>query len=403
MAEAFTFALLGGIIFLGFLASKFFQKTKVSEVLILMLVGFLLGPMLKIVDSGQLISFVPLFSGLALVILLFGSGINLNFHKVLYELAPASLFTFLAFIASTIAIGATAHLLIGWPLLVGIMFGAVVSGTSSEVVFTLMRSVKAREEIKTMLELESVLTDALTIVVALTIAQLISTNSIDLANATNAIAGGFSIAAVVGLVAGAVWVNLLKGFKGQFDYMLTIAAALMLYAGVEFTGGNGGIAVLVFGIILGNAKQLIQMVTQKKNGEIELPQQFKNFQNEISFFTRTFFFVYFGLILSIEALTLNLLLATIAIVAVALIARWLVTKALGYANKPEGILITTMIPHGLAAAVMASVAATHGINAPGFTETAMLVIIASNIVSTIGVFKSERDNALRKPSIVKMR
>ncbi len=53
MSEAFTFALLGGIIFTGFLASKFFEKTKISEVLILMLAGFLLGPGLFISENRK--------------------------------------------------------------------------------------------------------------------------------------------------------------------------------------------------------------------------------------------------------------------------------------------------------------------------------------------------------------
>lgn len=401
MAEAFTFALLGGIIFLGFLGTRFFERTKVSELLILMLAGFLLGPVLNVVDQNTLVQFVPLFAGLALIILLFDGGLNLNFRKVFYEFAPASAFTLLVFILSVIGIGVATHFLVGWDWLVSFMFAAVVSGTSSPIVFTLVASVRAREETKTMLQLESALTDALTIVVAIAFAQVIVSNSIDVSSAFNAVAGGFSIAVVIGLIAGALWVNFLKGFTGKFDYMLTIATALILYSAVEFVGGNGGIAVLMFGIVLGNASHLIQLITQKKEEKALLPSEFRDFQDEISFFVRTFFFVYMGVLISLQALNFQTIGAGIAATIVALIARAIVVKLLRYNNKPDSTLITTMMPRGLAAAVMSSLPAAYGISAPGFTELVMLVIVGSNIVSTFGVFKSEQKNN-GKPVVVQV-
>ncbi len=406
MADPTTFALVGAVIFLGFLGTKFFEKTKISEVLILMLVGFLLGPIFNVVNSKLLVEFVPFFAGVALIILLFDGGLNLNFHKVLYEFAPASIFTLFVFALSTLLIGIAAHFLMGWDWLIAFMFGAVVGGTSSPIVITLLTSLRAHEEVKTMLQLESTLTDALTIVTAIAIVQIIVTNSFDLSTSLNAIAGGFSIAAVIGLIVGAVWINFLRNFKGQFDYMLTIAVAFILYGAVEFTRGNGGIAVLVFGVVLGNAKQLVQMVTQKIDEKMQLHADFRDFQQEISFFVRTFFFVYIGLILTVEALSIGTLFAGFVITIIALVARKLITNFLRYNRKPESTLITTMMPRGLAAAVLASLPATYGIRAPGFTELAMLVIIGSNIVSTIGVFKSEASTAYtsaRKPEVVSVK
>ncbi len=401
MTDAFSFGLIGALIFVGFFASIFFQRTKISEVLILIVVGFIIGPLLKVVDPATITPFAPFFSGIALIILLFGGGLNLNFHKVLYEFAPASIFTLVAFVLSTLGIGLATYFVTGWHWLVSLMFGAVVSGTSSEVVMNLVTKTRAREEVKTMLQLESALTDALTIVTAIAIAQVISTNSFDLASSVNAIAGGFSIAAVVGLIAGAVWMNFLKGFKGKFDYMLTLAAAFILYAGVEFTKGNGGIAVLVFGIVLGNAKQLAQMVTAKIDEKVQLPLEFKDFQNEISFFVKTFFFISMGLLLTLQSLTLQAIVIGAVLTLVALVTRRIAVQVLGYGKKPETTLITTMMPKGLAAAVMSSIPATYGIQAPGFTELALLIIIGSNVVTTLGVFKSEREYT-NKPVVLKI-
>ncbi len=402
MFTSTVFILLGAIIFIGFLGTKFFEKTRVSELLILMILGFLIGPVFNIVDQSTLVQFVPLFAGLALIILLFDGGLNLNFQKVFYELAPASIFTILVFALSVLGVGAVMHFLVGWDWLISFMFAAVVGGTSSPIVFSLVASVKAREEVKTMLQLESALTDALTIVAAIAFAQIIVSNSFDAGSAIGAVAGGFSIAFVIGLIVGAVWVNFLKGFTGKFDYMLTLAAALVLYGAVEFIKGNGGIAVLTFGIVLGNAKQLVRMVTKKVDDKVELPVEFKSFQNEISFFVRTFFFVYIGVLISLQLLTLQTIAIGIGATIVALAARFIIVKILSYDKKPESGLITTMMPRGLAAAVMSSLPAAYGIAAPGFTELVMLVIIGSNVISSFGVFKASEQIISAKPTVVKV-
>ncbi len=404
---AISFVLLGAIIFIGFLGSILFNRTKISELLILVLLGVLIGPVFKLVDHVLLAGFIPFFAALALLILLFDGGLNINFYKVLYELPKATIFTVFTFITSVLAIGLISKFALGWSLELGILLGAVIGGTSSAIVMTLLDKVKANEEIKTMLKLESAITDALCIVVAITMAQIITAGSFSLSNSINSIAGGFSIAAIIGIIAAVFWTKFLAKFKGKFDYMLTLAAAFIVYGIVEFAQGNGGIAVLLFGVVLGNARKLHELFTKTDAPHLEVTDSIKSFQSEISFFVRTFFFVYIGLILKLEAISLFLLIIGTTLTLIALLARRFTVKVLGYEKTSEKTLIYTMMPRGLAAAVLASVPTTYGINAPGFTELVMIVIIVSNIITTLGVFKSEniqptpQKQAIKKPKIIK--
>lgn len=393
---AVSFLLIGATIFIGFLGSLFFERTKISELLILVALGVLIGPILGLVDQALFASLIPFFAALALLILLFDGGLNLNFYKVAYELPRAFIFTLLVFVVSVIAIGAFTSLVTGWKFELGLLFGAVVGGTSSAIVISLVSKMRASEEVKTLLKLESALTDALCIVTAITLAEIAVASSFNLSNSVNSLAGSFSIAALIGIVAGLIWIKFLEHFKGKFDYMLTLAAAFVVYGGVEFARGNGGIAVLLFGIVIGNVRQLIELFTKKEAPHLEITNGIKSFQSEVSFFVRTFFFVYIGLILNLTAFTLTLVTIGIGVTVLALLARRLATKLLGYDKVSEKTLIYTMMPRGLAAAVLASIPTTFGIPALGFTELVMIVIIISNIFTTIGVLKSENiDNALQ--------
>lgn len=386
---AVSFLLIGATIFIGFLGSMFFERTKISELLMLVALGALIGPILGLVDQALFTSLIPFFAALALLILLFDGGLNLNFYKVAYELPKAFVFTLLTFILTVIAIGLVISWAMGWRLELGLLLGVVVGGSSSEIVMSLVNKVRAREEVKTMLKLESALTDALCIVAAIALAEIIVASTFNLSNSVNSLAGGFSIAAIIGIVIGLIWIKFLEHFKGKFDYMLTLAAAFVVYGGVEFARGNGGIAVLLFGIVIGNARQLIELFTKQDAPHLEVTNGIKSFQSEVSFFVRTFFFVYIGLILNLSAFTWMLIGIGTGITIVALLARRLATKLLGYDKVSEKTLIYTMMPRGLAAAVLASIPATFGIPAPGFTELVMIVIIISNVFTTIGVLKNE--------------
>ncbi|PIY34976.1 MAG: peptidase, partial [Candidatus Aenigmarchaeota archaeon CG_4_10_14_3_um_filter_37_21] len=167
------FTLLGFIIVLGFLSNFFFKTTGIPDIILLLFLGLLLGPILNFVDPFIFEDFSQAFSALALMILLFESGLNLKLYKVFKESPRAILLAVVGIILTMSITFLFARFLLGWDLLPGLLLGAIVGGSSSSIVAPLMRKVNASNNIATLLTLESTFTDALTVIIAIGVIQLL--------------------------------------------------------------------------------------------------------------------------------------------------------------------------------------------------------------------------------------
>jgi len=168
-----TFILAGIIIVLGFIGSYLFNRRSIPDNLLLITFGIILGPLLKIIEPSGFSNIAPLFSSLALLIILFDGGLNLNLYKVLDESPKALLLGFLNVVISMAITTAFTGIVLGWDLLHGLLLGTIVGGTSSSIVLSFTQRLKAPERVSTLLSLESVFTDAIVIVVSITILDLL--------------------------------------------------------------------------------------------------------------------------------------------------------------------------------------------------------------------------------------
>ncbi|MDD5317425.1 MAG: cation:proton antiporter [Candidatus ainarchaeum sp.] len=382
------FLLIGLVLFAGFVAQIVFAKTKVSQVLILVALGFALGPIFGVVDASEgslLAGLTPFVATLALIILLFDGGISLNVFEVLRVLPRATAFTVLVFCASVACTAVLAIAFFGWGLLEGVLLGAVIGGTSSAIVLAFVEKSRASADSKSLLALESTLTDSLCIITAFVVLQLIQSNvPVEATAVLNLLAGSFSIALTGAALAALAWLVALRRMNsnGFPAYMLTLATVFLLYSLVEAAKGSGGVAVFTFGLILGNAKRVEEAL--KVPSDYALAPQIASVQGEVTFFTRTFFFVFLGAILDLSGITQNLAAFSLAIVVLFFALRWLGCAVMLPGSK-DCRFIASMLPRGLAAAVLASIPATEGLSLPGFREIALLVIILTNIIATAGV------------------
>lgn len=385
------FLVIGLILASGFVANVIFERTRISQVLILIALGFLLGPVFGIADASKgsvLANITPFVGTLALVILLFDGGITLNVFELIRALPKATAFTLVTFVLSVATTAALAALFFNWNALYGILLGAALGGTSSAIVIAMVEKAKASRETKSLLVLESTITDALCIITAVVVIQIIKAKvPMDFSSVLNLLAGAFSIALLAGALAAVAWLTVLKKLsRREFPYMLTLAVVFLVYGLVETAKGNGGIAVFAFGLVLGNAKraaEFLNIVT-----DVSLDIEIEHIQEEVTFFTRTFFFVFLGVILAPAGLTLVILAFSIALLALFLFMRWVGQKIV-LSQSPDSKLLVTMLPRGLAAAVLAGLPSSEGIAIPGFVEIALLSIIFTNIAATVGVFTTE--------------
>ena len=94
------------IILIGFLANYFFNKTGLPDMLILIFLGALFGPVLGAFDPTAVKSFAPYIAALALAYILFDGGMGLNIKRVLYNSPKAVLLAVLGFVFSVLGVGA---------------------------------------------------------------------------------------------------------------------------------------------------------------------------------------------------------------------------------------------------------------------------------------------------------
>ncbi|MBN2202663.1 MAG: cation:proton antiporter [Candidatus Aenigmarchaeota archaeon] len=387
MSVVLTFALASLILVLGFIGNYLFKKTSIPDILILVALGIVLGPLFGIIDPDVLLPISELFSALALLIILFDAGLNLDIKKVLKDSPKATVLTLLSFFVSVIFVSAFTYFVLRWDVLNGLLLGAVLGGISSSVVIPLISRLKISDKVSTVLSLESAFTDALVIVFGLTILQLlVSPLSNGIYGVGNQIAAAFSIAVVIGLVAGVLWLKVLKLLKKEiYDDILTLAIVLLLYSVTEMLGGNGAIFALTFGLVLGNGIRILRVIGIKER--IEASKVMKKFHSQMSFFIRTFFFVFIGLIFAVN--TTQPVIYGLVITLILFVGRYVAVTLVSYKDKAlenNKLTMSIVLGRGLAAAVLAEVIRSSNIiGASLISDTIIVVIISSVIISTLGV------------------
>src|ERR1041385_2443006 len=123
------FGLLGGLLVLAFVANRLAQRTRVPDAVVLILTGMLLGPVLGLVDASRFESLTRGFGTLALILILFEGGLELDVRETLRHLGGGFVLSWSAYIITTglVAWVAKKSLLISWQeaLLVGAVLGCV--------------------------------------------------------------------------------------------------------------------------------------------------------------------------------------------------------------------------------------------------------------------------------------
>ena len=389
---------ISGVFLLGFFGNLFFKRTKISDLFILLLVGFLIGPIFHLIPDSILVllkSFAPFFGAIALMLLLFQGGLYLNFYKVLKELSKATFFTILVFVLTIVFVTSFTYFVFNIPVLYGILIGAIIGGTSSAVVIPLVNGSSTDDDTKTLLTLESAITDSLCLVVAMVVINIIVSKTASIQSITSNLFAAYAISIVIGVFGGLFWIKILRDSKyaREFGYLLTLSFLIALYVLIEFANGNGAFGALIFGIVLGNSSEIIKIF---KMNDFALDLEILKFQSEISLFIKSFFFIYLGVIINLAGINSKLIIIAVSIVILILIARYIVIKAFSKKSelfKESGNLIFSLHARGLAAAVLATYPIAIGIVNELtiiILPIVFLVILITNLTTTIYFFRAEK-------------
>ena len=389
IASAHVILLAAGVvIFLGVAGEAFFKKTGIPDVAFLMILGVIIGPVFGVIQPDAVIQVVPYFAALALIIIMFDGGLNLDIKHVVKTAHFSVTLAILGFIFSVVMITLAAHYALEWLWLDSILLGSIVGGSSSAIVFGLVRNIKISEETKSMLSFESALTDILATIVAFILFEAVLIGHFDLQTLQETLGRAVVVGLVLGFGVGIPWMYVsTKLGNAQHAYMLTLGILFVLFFLANSFGESGALTALVFGLMLGN-KNHLSRVLKFKLPRIEMDDPT---HNQLTFLVRSFFFVFVGLMASfgqIEYVIFGVLITIAVYFGRIFVGKITLTKRF---SKLDRAVTNSMIPRGLAAAVLATYPITMGLpNAEAYPQIIFFIILSSVIITTIGLGKSKK-------------
>lgn len=399
-----VFGAIAGLMFLGFAGNLIFSKFRFNDTLLLILVGVILGPASGLLPIEAMAEISNIIGPLALILILFDGGLALKFRDLMGGLGSAATLGIIGFTLTTAAIGFLVAFSLDIPLMTALILGGILGGTSALVVLPSLEQMKTDKKTATTLGLESALTDVLVVVVSFTLISIVALGQApDAQGIASKLLIVFVVSLFIGISTALLWIWLLPNVRDKpFGYMLTLGVMFALYVVTEWilqevSSGGGPLAVLAFGVILGNAESLGQFGARVGD---DFGPGIKKFQGEISFIVRTFFFVYLGVLVDFSVLAdLYIWAVAILIFVVMLATRYIAVVGTTLSPRLQGDakVLLCMMPRGLAAAVLAAIPSQLGI--PGtepFIGLAFLILLFTNILSTVGAFVLDGEPKPRK-------
>jgi cell volume regulation protein A len=380
---------VAGIFLVGVLGELIFRATNVPDVVWLIAVGVVLGPLSGWVDREQLATVAPFFGAITLVIVLFDGGSRLRLHE-LSRAAPRS--TLLAVLGFAFAMVTMAGLSMGaaalgilpaeWSWVHGLLLGAILGGSSSVVIMPAMQYARLEATLSNLVNLESALTDVLCVVVSGALITTLSGGTSDLGDAVGSLGRSFVIGVSVGGTMGLLWIMLHRHWKdSDHEYPLTLGALLVVYVVINAAGGSAALGILTAAVLMGNAVGISKKLGMAAPSS-RLDPRLQAFHRHVTFMIKSFFFTFIGMMLGPPwslmqfgaVLGVALLLSRYPAVAIAMSGK-------GFRSEERG-LVWVALPRGMAAGVLAMMPHQAGVPA---TEGLPTVVFAT-VVTTILAF-----------------
>lgn len=376
-----TILIIGMMLFFAHFLSMQFSKTNIPDVLVLMLVGIVIGPLFGIVTPEDFGKIGSLIATIALVVILFEGGTTLNLDVLGKSLGTTGLLAMVSFVLTAAIIAAIGFYTLGLELLPAVMLGVTLGNTSSAVVIPMVNSLRMSNKPATVLVLESALTDVLSIVGVFALLQIHTEGGVVPGRLVGTVLASLVFAAVIGLIGGIGWLMVLGRVR---DFPNTISSTLayvfIVYGLTQMLGFSGAIAALALGVSLTNFQKFhLYRIPYIDKSIVPLNEIDLAFYREAVFLLKTYFFVYLGI--SIHFTDAALAITAISMVSMVYIMRLGLARVVfrndGYSLR-DTAFASMMAPKGLAAAVLATLPLEYGVaGGEVIRDTTYMVVLVS--------------------------
>ena len=249
--------LIGSLLmFASLLLGQTSQRLGVPIVLFFVAVGMLAGeegPGGIQFDNAELAQAIGV---VALNLILFSGGLETPWHRVKPVLRPSLVLSTAGVFISAVSLGIFASYLLDFPLLEGILLGAIVSSTDAAAVFSVLRAraAKPKDGLDVMLEVESGSNDPTAYFLTIGLLELIQVPDKSWYSLLPMLLLGFAGGGALGLGMGWIIRTALNRLRFHFDsfyQLLMLAGIFFTYTFGHLIHVNGFLAVYTMALFLG--------------------------------------------------------------------------------------------------------------------------------------------------------
>ncbi len=367
---AFTLALA---LAAGILCQSLARHVRVPGIVLLLAAGAGLGPDgLAWVQPDALGEGLIATVELAVAVILFEGGLNLEINRLRREQAAIRRLVTWGALVTLVGGAFAVHWALDWPLMRSLLFGSLVVVTGPTVIGPLVRGLRLRPRVATVLEAEGVLIDPVGAILAVLMLELATQPGAD---SLREGAQYFALQVAVGTGAGT-----LTGFALAFvlrarrlipeglENGFVLASVLLLFQACDFFVHESGIlAVTIAGVVVGNLRSRVD-------------RDLREFKDQLTVLLIGLLFVLLAADVRLEEVmalgTQGLLVVGLLILVVRPVCVWLCTAGSELTSR-ERLFVAWVAPRGIVAAAIASVTANALAEAgdPGAGELRALVFL----------------------------
>jgi NhaP-type Na+/H+ or K+/H+ antiporter len=373
---------LAAIFILGGLAQWVAWLIRMPSILLLLLVGFLVGPVTGYLDPDHIFGdlLLPVVS-LSVALILFEGGLSLRFAEL--RGSGGAVFNLVTWgaLGMWLISAASAHWLLSLPWGMATLFGAITVVSGPTVVGPLLRHVRPTARVSSTLKWEGIIIDPIGALLALLVFEFLiaSEGDVSLQGALSAVALTSLIGTGLGVV-GAVCLTLALSrhlIPEELESPLVFMAVLLVFVGADHLQAESGLfAVTAMGMAMANQRRVVV-------------RDIVEFKENLRTMLISAVFILLAARIDREALSSVNLLSLAHIAVLMLVARPLIAFACTLGSPMtwrERLYIGCVMPRGIVAAAVSSVfaLAMQAMGIPGAEQLVPLTFLV--IVVTVAVY-----------------
>ncbi len=254
------------ITILGVCLSEIARYLKIPSILLLLVLGLVLGPIREILPED----FVSLITTLSIIIILFDTGFHISWSVLREVLIPSVKLSTIGVVLCVALQTLIMYKFLHFSIELSLLFSIIIAATDPASLFSIFKDMKMDIRTSTILEVESVINDPITIILVAIIMHAAALPQISTFEAFIEFMGLSAKGAIIGAIMGFLFPMLLKEMEREYSPLLSLGIALGSYSLAEIIGGSGFLAVFISGLIIGNSEVPFKKIIESFDDEIAI-------------------------------------------------------------------------------------------------------------------------------------